>query len=526
MRGNVMVPGAVRTVSIDYTAGNDHAVLSFSAPLFTGRTPITGYLLARDDGGGVEAAPWSDVYPADTRSLDFLYLKTGTYHFTVTPINARGQGPTASVTVNVSVVSGPAVPAQAAAVGYSTLLFEDDFDAPTSIDMNSTGEAGYKWYVDRMVGWSTIKPGELAVNNSVLTITQTDTSGVNYAICTNSSVSNNGQAFKYFYAEARMRFVPNDGWPNIGGPSFWSLSTDDVWAYDAENTVPHWAELDFYEYVPGAYNGSVHDWLHPDPAQPKIDYVNSNTNYATLPGVDFSTWHTYGCLWTPGTIKYYFDGNHILTTNYAADTVPPEHPNYPIGTWSQLDKETNGMTIVLGSGNNWPLDVDWVRVWGQPSSLLSFTGCSPNPTLPLTATFELDDNHFMPIAGATVSRTTSQYDTGTASLQLLHSTDTNSSATCEISRGLTPGAAFRATCRAKGIVGQSDIRLILHFFTADRTYLSNVSATVTPTGAWQTITANGSLPATVGIVSATVDKPGYSTNVSTVYIDNLTISYV
>lgn len=418
-------------------------------------------------------------------------------------------------------------PIQAAQAGYRTLIFEDDFTSQSSIDVNSTGAPGYSWYIDRMNGWTPIDPKELTVNNSVLTITQTDTSAVNYAICTTSAVSNNGQAFRHFYAEARMRFEPSSGWPSIGGPAFWSLSTDDVWAYDSENTMKHWAELDFYEYVPGAYNGSVHDWWHTDPAQPKTDYVNSNTNYNPLPaGTDFSEWHTYGCLWTPGAIQYFFDDKPLATTYYSADAAPPQHPTYPIGTWSQLDAEPNGMTIILGSGTNWPTDIDWVRVWGQPTSLLRFDNRSPNPRLPFTATFELDTQNFRGLNSATVTRTTGEKHAGSTSLQLTHSSDIYSSASCEITRGLTPGATFNASCWIKSAPGGADTRFIIHFFTASRGYLGNVSTQVKPNGSWQQLSVTGTLPASVGLISVTIDKPGNSSLQSVVYVDDIVINYI
>lgn len=418
-------------------------------------------------------------------------------------------------------------PPQALQVGYRTLIFDDDFTSQNSIDINSTGEDGYKWYVDRMNGWSTIQPNEIAINNSVLTITQTDTSGVNYAICTTSSVSKNGQAFRYFYAEARMKFTPNPAWPNAqGGPAFWSLSTDDVWAYDAENTVDRWAELDFYEYTPYSFNGSVHDWVHVDKTQPKVDYVNYNTNGNSIPNdMDFTQWHTYGCLWTPGAIQYFLDDVPLNTTHYSATTVPPEHPDYPIGTFSQLDAETNGMTIILGSGYNWPIDVDWVRMWGTPSSLLKFDGHSPNPSLPLNANFELDNNHFSGYNSATISRDTSTVHSGNGSLKLQHSSDIYSSTSVHITRGVTAGAAITCSCYVKAPVGGTDVRFIIHFFGDNYSYISNISAQVTPNGAWQQITVSGTIPATTTTVNPSIDKPGNSAATDIVYIDDLTITY-
>ena len=39
-------------VRITYTPGNDYALLEWDAPTSRGSSAITGYVLARDDGGG------------------------------------------------------------------------------------------------------------------------------------------------------------------------------------------------------------------------------------------------------------------------------------------------------------------------------------------------------------------------------------------------------------------------------------------------------------------------------------------
>lgn len=101
------VPGPVRGATIDYTDGAAAATLSYSPPASDGGSPITGYLFARDDGGGADTGPWSDVYPASTTSLEFLYLKLGTYHLSVTPLNAYGQGPTTTLPVTVTEAVAP-----------------------------------------------------------------------------------------------------------------------------------------------------------------------------------------------------------------------------------------------------------------------------------------------------------------------------------------------------------------------------------------------------------------------------------
>lgn len=97
------VPSVPTNVTVTYTAGSDTARLSWAAPASNGGSAVTGYRLARDNGGGAESGPWSTIDPADATYRDFLYLKQGaTYTFTVAAINANGDGPAEARTVTVT----------------------------------------------------------------------------------------------------------------------------------------------------------------------------------------------------------------------------------------------------------------------------------------------------------------------------------------------------------------------------------------------------------------------------------------
>lgn len=413
-------------------------------------------------------------------------------------------------------------PAQAAAAGYNNLIFADDFTSLSTIDTGHSGGAGYNWYLDRLAGWTPAAASDFSVANSVLKIDQSD-AAVNCGITTMCSVSGNGYSFDRAYFEARMRFDPSKNAVSSGWPSFWSLSTEGFMNRGLETDMKRWSELDFFEEVPDAYNGSLHDWQHPDLLSSKVDYCNVNTNYKPLPGIDKTKWHTYGCLWESGRVQYYFDNQHILTTNYSDAAVPPEHTNYPVGTFSILDHEPRGVTMILGSGDNWPLEVDWVRVWGKQTSLLTFGDNSPSPRLPWQADFELDVNHLQGSSGAVVSRTTAEHYTGVAALKVVHSADQNSNAWVEI-RGVTAGAPISFSARTKGTAGAAPIRCMLHYFDSAGTWLSNASAEVTPDGTWQQMTINSTIAAGTTRVTFAVDKPGNSTATDTVYFDEISIT--
>ena len=96
-----IVPGAVTNLRVAYKQGDTVARVMFE-PASSGGTP-TSYRLARDDGGGVEAGPWSTVDPVNLLYRDFTYLQpNATYTFSVIPFNAAGDGPTGTVSVTTT----------------------------------------------------------------------------------------------------------------------------------------------------------------------------------------------------------------------------------------------------------------------------------------------------------------------------------------------------------------------------------------------------------------------------------------
>jgi len=263
-------------------------------------------------------------------------------------------------------------PPQAVEAGYKALVFNDDFDSINSIDINATEKPGYNWYVGLPFGGPNTLPSALSVSNSVLNLTRCPRN-YNWAISSYCINNDFGHTFRYGYFEARLRFDPTLGKVSKGFPAWWALST----YYSRVNKMfhcKHWAELDFFEAYTngysdynGAFVGTVHDWADSS----KIHYQNAN-NVQLLPeGTDFNQWHTYGCLWMPGKVTWYFDGVALMTQNYSATAPPDPLPNAgsgspdpaPAGTFSILDTDPQGMLLILGSDPEWPIYVDWVRVW-------------------------------------------------------------------------------------------------------------------------------------------------------------------
>lgn len=254
-------------------------------------------------------------------------------------------------------------PAPAQAAGFTRLSFRDEFSSMSTIDVSGTGAPGYQWYTDRPFGWGRTPAADLSTSNGILTISPS-TASPNYSIATSSPTSRSGKGFRYGYFEARMAFDPRKAAGSAGWPSFWGVSHAQVTGAG----MPRSMELDFFEayhapYQPheDVFSGTVHDWII---GPPQLDRANYGNNGKSMSGFDWQNFHTYGCLWQPGKITWYLDGQAQFSQQYSADAPPvPNTAGLASGVFSPLDTDLSGQTVILGSGVGYPMSVDWVRVW-------------------------------------------------------------------------------------------------------------------------------------------------------------------
>ena len=89
--------------------------------------------------------------------------------------------------------------------------------------------------------------------------------------------------------------------------------------------------------------------------------AQDSRNWINLPsGNDFSQWHTYGMLWVPGKVTWYYD----------------DQPLYSADTTAIFDSQDFFLVLSMAEGANWTkgnaagvsasylnLNVDWLRVW-------------------------------------------------------------------------------------------------------------------------------------------------------------------
>ncbi len=234
-------------------------------------------------------------------------------------------------------------PPQAVAAGYTNLVFDDEFNSPNTVSPDGTGN--YNWYLTNFTNPALSLTGTgYGIDDGILTIL-TDNSGYSDGLQTADPL-NTTQAWQHAYFEASILFCQYCS-TGAAWPAFWATSIE-----NATGQLPAgqpYAELDFMEYYTQGqqsnYATTVHQWLN------QTNVQNTNNNVPQIPpGTDFSVWHTYGCLWTPNLVRWYFD-NQLVTTVATGPGTP----------FTAIEQEK--MFLILGAGAYWPMSVDYVRVW-------------------------------------------------------------------------------------------------------------------------------------------------------------------
>lgn len=268
----------------------------------------------------------------------------------VTITATSNSDPTQSATASLTIV-----PPQAA--GYN-LAWQDTF---STLSLCTTNVQGCNWY----------NPG-LWWLAPVGTITDPNGAGVNLewqdgqANSTNiSTASPNGaysHSWTYGYFEISMAFDPTTG----SSPAIWMLPTSEIGADTSSNGVSY-GELDLFEWqsgTPTTFYGTLHVW------QDQVDIANNNSSdgWNVPPGTNFANYNTYGVLWTPTSISWYF--NNVLmetvnTTSTPYSTVFGGLESYFLILSQQAG--CNWATSCPGQASPLNTQVQWVHVYTAPS---------------------------------------------------------------------------------------------------------------------------------------------------------------
>ncbi|MBL8992042.1 MAG: hypothetical protein JNM63_01795 [Spirochaetia bacterium] len=268
-------------------------------------------------------------------------------------------------------------PAEALAAGYVRLVFDEEFEDGSGIDLKNTGGTGFHFYLTSPWG-NQADPAFVRVHDGVLELGRplNAPDKKNHAALF-SAISNpaKGEAQKYrgfaigrgAYFEARIRFDPDFLKKNPGAKGFPNFYSNPVEHHFDPPAMPYqYLEMDHMEYFPGWYRNATNyfnaliKWdafVNSNGTQYKTDFVDSNYEHRqvqTPPGSDMSAFNVYGALWIPGTngrADSFFNGQCRRSLSQR------DYPKLAVG-------DSLHFMVILGC-DQWPIEVDWVRVWAS-----------------------------------------------------------------------------------------------------------------------------------------------------------------
>ncbi len=286
------------------------------------------------------------------------------------------------------------IPPAAEAAGMTKLVFADDFDSPDTVDWSGEGKEGYNWYTDRPYGLPTFTREEFEFDDSVMRMTP-EVCPSAIGLCTFSTKGKTGFVMKYGYAEARIRATKPVG-EYDGVPAWWGIGKRDMVKTDNVGWTDC-GELDILEInefkdengeLRNAYTGTLHHHHRTGELKENGAPVQKiGTNFINALGYQKhdwldDEWHTYAALWTEGYIAWYLDNKLMHAARFTDDALPEYfyrddptplprfeamRPDCADRTWVGAHSVMNGEeeVMILGCNKNWPMEVDWVRIWNK-----------------------------------------------------------------------------------------------------------------------------------------------------------------
>jgi hypothetical protein len=277
---------------------------------------------------------------------------------------ATGCGGASSSTEKAS--TNPLMPAAAANAGYTTLAFNSDFSQGLSLSNTGTG-AGYTWY-NPGVWYEAAATGASTPSESGGVLNLPWNPGQSVPATTIGTMAANGEnntSWTHGYIEISMAFNPVKG----SWPALWMESNTATTSYVPNPSSVHdYGELDIFEWqsqIPNTFNGHIRDWTNA--SGPVMDAQdNDSSSTASLPsGANLSDFNTYGVLWTPTQISWYFNNQLVLTATSG---------QYP-DAFAELNAGPMYLMLSNQAGSNWGrsgsvtpsaatnMQVQWVHVW-------------------------------------------------------------------------------------------------------------------------------------------------------------------
>lgn len=232
------------------------------------------------------------------------------------------------------------------------MAYSEDF---RYFDLSPNGYGKHNWYPGIYFQSKPPLPHEIGFSGSALDLQWDRNSPEN-----NTSIegcaydASHCTTFRYGYFEARMKWdVVTGSWP-----AFWLITKQGI---EGEQ---HVGELDIFEGQgndPNHFYGTINEWNGP------TDLVTTNSPYHNrfpLPAKNnFAQWHTYGLLWVPGRVTWYFD-NEVVGT--APTPAIFDQQDFFIILGSQEGANWKGGNLTGVTAQTISLNVEWVHVFQLP----------------------------------------------------------------------------------------------------------------------------------------------------------------
>ncbi len=263
----------------------------------------------------------------------------------------------------------PEPPAGAVAAGFNRLVFQEEFRDLSGIDIHDSRKPGFNFYPKLIWGKYVMPREHIRVEDGILHLVNPENHAQGdlfSAVSTGrpkewtgfTASKENGGA----YFEASIAFDPGGG-PVDGFPAFWTMAAEHFFG-NLRPAPYQYLEMDFMEYNPTWYDDPTdylqgnHIWTvdasgkrsrDPFPKPHRAMVIDTPRD------TDFKRFNVFGCLWVPGPdgrIDTYFNNRlmrSVSSRNYPDVSRVGDNLRYP---------------VILGCGE-WPMRVDWVRVWSN-----------------------------------------------------------------------------------------------------------------------------------------------------------------
>ena len=361
------------SITVKAAATTSLSVSTSSLPAVTMGSAYSSTLAAT---GGTSPYKWSIASGSLPAGLTLSSAGTisgtptasGNVSFTVEVTDSESTPATATAieSIDVSASSSLTAPSQAANAGYTSLAFNSDFSKGLSLSNTGTG-AGYSWY-NSGIWYESAATGASTPNNNNGVLNLPWNPGQSAPTTTVATMASNGEnntSWTHGYIEVSMAFPPVTGiWPAL-----WLENNTATTSYvPTSSSVHDYGELDIMEWqsqIPNTFSGHIHDWTNASGSLKDAQNNNSNSTANFPSGTNLANFNTYGILWTPTQISWYFNNKLLFT---ATSSQYPE-------AFAQFN--SGPMYLMLGNqtGTNWGgsgsvspsaatnMRVQWVHIW-------------------------------------------------------------------------------------------------------------------------------------------------------------------